>query len=356
ARFARLRLELEGARAADVRAGDSLRADRWPGHTAELVVCHPPAPDADWGREDLLLDPRWELGVPPRTESELAWLQHAYAHTAPGGRAVVVMSASAAYRRPGRRIRAELVRRGVLTGVVALPPGLATAHSQSVHLWLLRRTHDGAEKTGTAPIRLTDLTEADPDGPLEAGEHERADVAPIDLLDDAVDLTPAQHITRAPVDYAAQYRAARQELDQLLDALGAALPDLTAESATADVPQVQVSELVKAGLVEFRGDWPVSVSDRVDTDFLHGFLLSPHNTRRSTSASGTFRVDVQGARIPQAGIEEQRRLGAAFKAVAEFEARAKRLAELAEQAASLARSGLATGALGPTEDPSAGER
>src|SRR5688572_32489279 len=35
-------------------------------------------------------------------------LQHCYFHTAPGGRALLVLPASAAYRRPGRRIRAEL--------------------------------------------------------------------------------------------------------------------------------------------------------------------------------------------------------------------------------------------------------
>ncbi|RNL87540.1 N-6 DNA methylase [Halostreptopolyspora alba] len=351
ARFAELRLELEleNARETEIRVGDSLRDDRWPDLTAELVVCHPPAANADWGREDLLLDTRWELGVPPRAESELAWLQHAYAHTAPGGRAVVVMSASAAYRRTGRRIRAELVRRGLLAGVAALPAGLAASHAQPIHLWLLRRPAQGEESTGAASIRLTELTTADPDGPLEPDEHEQTEIAPIDLLDDAVDLTPGRHITGAPVDYPTEYETAHAELEQALGALVAALPELAAGSPVADAPQVRVSELARAGLVDLSGEWPVSVSDKLDTDFLRGFLLSPHNTRRSTSASGTFRVDTQGARIPQAGIEEQRRLGAAFRAVADFEARTKRFVDLAERAASLARDGLATGALAPKE-------
>lgn len=81
------------------------------------------------GREHLLLDSRWELGTPSKAEGELAWLQHAYAHTAPGGQVLMVMPASVAYRKAGRRIRSELVRRGIVRQVVALPPGTATSHS-----------------------------------------------------------------------------------------------------------------------------------------------------------------------------------------------------------------------------------
>ncbi|BFO17229.1 hypothetical protein SHKM778_36170 [Streptomyces sp. KM77-8] len=129
ARLAQARADLAGLTRTEIAQGDSLRADRWPGLKADLVVCDPPVSDTDWGREELLLDPRWELGTPSRAEGELAWLQHAYAHTAPGGRVVMVMPASVAYRKAGRRIRAELVRRGILTQVTALAPGTAAAHS-----------------------------------------------------------------------------------------------------------------------------------------------------------------------------------------------------------------------------------
>jgi type I restriction-modification system DNA methylase subunit len=124
-----LRAGLTGRTGVDVVEGDSLRDDQWPDLRADLVVCDPPVADSDWGREELLLDSRWEFGTPSRAEGELAWLQHAYAHTAPGGRVLMVMPASVAYRKAGRRIRAELVRRGVLTEVVALPAGSAASHA-----------------------------------------------------------------------------------------------------------------------------------------------------------------------------------------------------------------------------------
>ncbi len=58
-----------------------------------------PAGVTEWGREELLLDSRWELGTPSKAEGELAWLQHAYAHTAPGGQVLMVMPASVAISR-----------------------------------------------------------------------------------------------------------------------------------------------------------------------------------------------------------------------------------------------------------------
>ncbi|MEY9212707.1 N-6 DNA methylase [Thermobifida halotolerans] len=348
ARLARLRAEVELSTDAEVRVGDSLRADRWTGHQAELVVCDPPTATADWGREELLLDPRWELGLPPRAEAELAWLQHAYAHTAPGGRAVVVMSTSAAYRRTGRRIRADLVRRGLLTEVVALPAGMAAAHAQPVHLWLLRRPETPSD--AVASVRMTDLSSADPDGPLDPAEHQRVEVPLIDLLDDRVDLTPGRHTPQVVPDHPAEYAAVRAELREVLAEVARTLPELAEGSRELGAAQVRVADLVDNGLAEIDGDALRSTSDRLDTDFLNGFLRSAANTRRSTSASGVFRTDARSARVPQMDVAEQHRYGAAFRSLEEFERQARRLAELASRAAELARDGLTSGALTP-EDP-----
>ncbi|WP_234532966.1 N-6 DNA methylase [Streptomyces shenzhenensis] len=349
ARFAQLRADLTGRSGVDVRIGDSLRDDHWPDLKADLVVCDPPVGTTDWGREDLLLDPRWELGTPSRAEGELAWLQHAYAHTAPGGRVLMVMPASVAYRKAGRRIRAELVRRGILTDVIALPPGTAASHALPVLLWRLRRPQSPDD--AVAKVRMVDLTANDPDGPLEPGPDQTADVPLIELLDDAVDLTPGRHVEESHRDYTTEYQALRQELAEQVRLLADLLPALTAGAGASalDGPSVSVADLARAGLIEYGAPEPVSVSDQLDTDYLQGFLRSAANTRRSTSASGTYRLDGKGARIPQMDIAEQRRYGAAFRALQEFEERARRVAELSKQAAALARDGLGNGALSPEE-------
>ncbi|MEU7027723.1 N-6 DNA methylase [Streptomyces sp. NPDC046275] len=354
ARFAGLRAELSGRADAVIHAGDSLRADAWPSLRADLVVCQPPAAGPDWGREELLLDARWELGTPSKAEGELAWLQHCYAHTAPGGRTVIVMPASVAYRKAGRRIRAELVRRGVLTQVIALPGGVASSHSVPVLLWILRRP-----KPDDAPpshVRMVDLTSNDPDGPLEPTSDQVADIPLIDLLDETVDLTPGLHIHRSTRDFRAEYLSLREEIEHQLQALGALLPVLRegAEEDSLDTATISLAELSRAGLIETGTDGPQSMSPQLDTDYLRGFVQSLSNVRRSTSASGTHRMDTRAARIPQMDVSDQRRYGAAFRSLQEFEERVASLAELGKRAAALARDGLTSGALVPPADDSGG--
>ncbi|MFF2095990.1 N-6 DNA methylase [Streptomyces sp. NPDC058202] len=345
--FSQLRADLNGYTDADIRTGDSLRDDRWPDLKADLVVCDPPVGESDWGREDLLLDSRWEFGIPSRAEGELAWLQHAYAHTAPGGRVLMVLPASVAYRKAGRRIRSELVRRGTLTQVTALPSGTAASHALPVHIWHLRRPE--ALGDAVTSVRMLDLTANDPDGPLAPRPEQVAEVPLIDLLDDVVDLTPGRHVEDSHRDYAVEYQNLRAELTEQVRLLAQLLPALVEGDglSSLDGPTVSVADLARAGLVAFGDPEPVSVSDQLDTDYLQGFLRSASNTRRSTSASGTFRIDGKGARIPQMDIAEQRRYGAAFRALQEFEERARRVAELSRDAAALARDGLGNGALGP---------
>ncbi|WP_369696573.1 N-6 DNA methylase [Nocardiopsis sp. YSL2] len=314
------------------------------GHQAELVVCDPPPASTDWGREELLMDPRWELALPPKAEGELAWLQHAYGHTAPGGQAAVVLYTSCAYRRTGRRIRAELVRRGLLTDVIALPAGLAAAHAQPVHLWLLRRPLD-REDTATT-VRMWDLTDTDPDGPWQLTEKPEAEVELIGLLDDDVDLTPARHMEPDLEDLPRALAEARAELARTARGLDELLPALS-QGPGPWPGQVRIGDLVDTGLVRLDGERPRAVDGRLDTDFLTGFLTVAANTPRSTSASGTYRSDARSARAPKLEPEEQRRYGSAFRALAEFEKQARELSALAAQ---LAKEGLTSGALAPDGD------
>lgn len=344
AKVAAFRLETAGRADARIQAGDSLREDAWPDLRANLVVCDPPMASGDWGRDDLVLDPRWEFGVPTRAEGELAWLQHCYAHTAAGGRVVAVLSASASYRKAGRRIRAELVRRGVVTDVVALPAGVAASHGQPVHLWVLQRPKDPG--SGAVTVRMTDLSAQDPDGDFAPKPAQYVKLPLIDLLDDEVDLSPGPRVAASRGDHLVDYKVLLDQINELLPQLAGPLPSLQSGDAF-DGTTLRVADLVRAGLVEVSGDTAVSTSDQLDTDYLQGFLRSVANVRRATSGSGSFRVDVPGARIPQLPLAEQSRYGAAFRSLEEFESRLTELARLGERAVALAREGLTLGALKP---------
>ncbi|MEV7110019.1 N-6 DNA methylase [Streptomyces anulatus] len=353
ARFAQLRADLLECGRVTVVEGDSLRADAWPDLRADLVVCDPPAGVTEWGREELLLDARWELGTPSKAEGELAWLQHAYAHTVPGGHVLMVMPASVAYRKAGRRIRAELVRRGILRQVVALPPGVATSHSLPVHIWCLRRPPGTGAGNGDArqAVRMVDLTGNSPDCGLDPRPDQVAEVPLIELLDDTVDLTPGTHLRPRHHDFPEEYAALREEVEKRITRLVARLPGLAegGEPGSLDGATTSIADLARAGLVDYEDSEPVSASDQLDTDYLQGFLRSSANTRRSTSASGTHRLDTRGARLPRMGIDEQRRYGSAFRSLSAFEQDAREIGELSRQLADLARDGLATGGLVPED-------
>src|SRR5690606_12323633 len=150
-----IRLLLAG-RPARVASDDSLRRDAFPGEVADSVVCNPPFGDRAWGHDDLAGDPRWEYGLPPRGEPELAWAQHCLAHVRPGGRVALLMPSAVASRRPGRRSRGNLLRAGALRAVITVAPG-------GPDLWLLQRPRPG-ERPPSAVLLLDageDLTRAE---------------------------------------------------------------------------------------------------------------------------------------------------------------------------------------------------
>jgi hypothetical protein len=110
---------------------------------------------------------------------------------------------------------------------------------------------------------------------------------------------------------------------------------------------LRIADLARVGLVEVSGDTVRATDDRLDTDYLTGFVRSPANTKRATSGTGTFRVDVRGARIPQMSNADQRAYGAAFHNIDEFERSIRELTKWAHRAAELARDGLTRGSLLP---------
>lgn len=344
-RLAQGRVALGNTANKTISVGDSLRADQWPDLRADLVVCDPPVNVADWGREDLLLDARWEFGVATRAESELAWLQHCYAHVVPGGKVVFVMPPSVAYRKAGRRIRAEIVRRGLLTHVVALPPAMMASHTQSVHLWILGRPSESAAPASF--VRMIDLTTANPTGPFHPAPDQVVDVPIIDLLDEVVDLTPTFHVAATRTDHVAEYTATRDVLLEQLRVVATLLPSLSPGQGALDGAMMRLADLARAGLVDIADGAVTSISDQLDTDYLRGFMRSGANTARGTSASGTFRADVRGSRVPRMTIDEQRRYAAAFRALDDAETRVQELTRLGREVIASARDGLTSGNLRP---------
>jgi len=261
ARIAETRLALHGVEA-EFHAGDSLRVDAFPELKADVVLCDPPFGERSWGYEELTGDVRWAYGLPPRGESELAWVQHALWHTAPGGHAAVLMPAAAADRRSGRRIRSQLLRSGALRAVFELPTGMASGSPAPPHLWLLRRPAEGDPLPNL--VLMADLTQLEDfqEPALEAWKAVRRDVQPeaefargvpiIELLDDTVDLTPSRHLVRT-VARGVDFVSARDGFFTLVDDLRKAVEELrTLTDESRELPMTTVAELVQSGLVSLK--------------------------------------------------------------------------------------------------------
>ncbi|MEU1484297.1 N-6 DNA methylase [Streptomyces sp. NPDC005752] len=292
-----------------VRTGDTLRADAFPGLTADAVLCHPPFNERDWGHDELAYDPRWEYGFPARTESELAWVQHSLARTREGGTAVVLMPPTAASRRSGRRIRADLLRRGALRAVIALPAGAAPPYGIPLHIWILRKP--GAEQLPAPELLFVDTAGPEAAGapsgrdrldwpavraavldawtpfdvagrrdPVEEHPGTSRAVPVIELLDDDVDLAPARHLPPpAAGGGAAELVRVRERLDDTLKLTARLTPPPAVAREPVRRPFTTVGELARAGALHLRtgsgaGDGTVPV-------------LTEHDVLAGTAPSGT---------------------------------------------------------------------
>jgi hypothetical protein len=402
ARIAATRLLLAGSRTAPVAVADALRHDAFVGEEFDAVVSVPPVVDRTWPHEALAGDSRFAHGLPPRTEPELAWVLHGLAHVRPGGRVVLRLPASVASRRPGRRIRANLLRAGALRAVLAIED-----EARPADVWVLRRPAPGEHVASRVllarghPDAAAELWEAFASG-RAVGESARA-VPVIELLDDDVDLSPEHHLQRR-----ASAEAGRR-VSELLTTAPADLPALRLVDGVRDRPSASVAELARRGVLTVRhaprdaappepGDGGVAVltvsdlaagttptgraasaaarirvragdvvgapmgrarvadrpavlgpaltvyrmdPDQLDPEYLAGIL-------RSTPApGGTSSRYGHRVRIPLLPIGEQRALGAAFRALLDAADAARAAAERADTLLRLGGEGLVEGWLRP---------
>ncbi|MFJ2403869.1 N-6 DNA methylase [Streptomyces xanthochromogenes] len=304
-----LRLALAGSAAIRTEAADSLRADAFGDLAADAVLCHPPFNERAWGHDELAYDPRWEYGLPARTESELAWVQHALARLREGGTAVLLMPPAAASRRSGRRIRADLLRRGALRAVVALPAGAAPPYGIPLHLWVLRKPDAALRRApelllvDTAGIEgvavdggrdrlpwdalrsavLDAWAPFDRDGTVTERPGVSRSVPVIELLDDDVDLAPARHL---PPPAAEGGTAALDDVRERLAATLRRTAELTpppAVPATGEGARRQlatVGELARAGALVLRSGGAGTGPGPV--------VLTEHDVLAGAAPSGTL--------------------------------------------------------------------
>ncbi|GIG17234.1 hypothetical protein Cme02nite_55660 [Catellatospora methionotrophica] len=353
---------------------------------ADAVICMPPIKVA-WQADDGAFDHRWEFGPPHHQDTALVWLQLAFAYVKPSGTATLLMPYAAGVRATGRKIRAELLRAGVLQQVVALPEGFGGPGGPWL-IWVLQRPEGQPAYT----LRLVDLTDADPaDVPRDEPGWQRVfadeactrDVPSIELLDEEVLLVPARHIELPVRDVSGDYEDLRSSLGTAVRRLARDLPSFTARPEPITLPTTTIADLARAGALEFADKQDLQPGDivipgganrfdavvaadaeaarerpvgevircdpqQLDPYFVACFLRSESNRRQATGTQGgTFRLDVRRARVPRLPLAEQRRYGDAFRLIAAFTEQAEAVTSLADDAVRTAVYGLTSGVFAP---------
>ncbi len=125
--IARMNMFLHGIEDFNIVRGDTLRnpaffaADGL--KTFDCVIANPPFSLEDWGSENWVNDPygRNIAGVPPKSNGDMAWVQHMIKSMNSTGRMTVVLPHGALFRKGAEgRIREELIKQDLLEAVIGL--------------------------------------------------------------------------------------------------------------------------------------------------------------------------------------------------------------------------------------------
>ena len=129
--IARMNMFLHGIEDFQILRGDTLRnpaffeADGL--KTFDCVIANPPFSLQDWGAENWANDPfgRNIAGVPPKSNGDMAWVQHMVKSMNSTGRMTVVLPHGALFRKGAEgKIRQALIKQDLLEAVIGLGPNI----------------------------------------------------------------------------------------------------------------------------------------------------------------------------------------------------------------------------------------
>jgi type I restriction enzyme M protein len=146
-RICRMNLAIHGL-GGDIKLGNSLLDDQFPGARADYVLANPPFNLKKWGAATVSKDARWAYGAPPDGNANYAWIQHFIHHLTPDGRAGFVLangSLTSSTNGEGE-MRTKIVEADLVDCIVALPGQLFFTTGIPVCLWFIDRNKASANE------------------------------------------------------------------------------------------------------------------------------------------------------------------------------------------------------------------
>lgn len=321
----------------DLQWGDVLASDPDPNLRADVVVVEPPF-GMHWDPSSKLLDPRFTFGIPPKSSSDLAWVQHAIAHLNPGGTAFVLTSPGAMFRSGAERnIRANLLSAGCVQAIIGLPSKMLPHTSIGPALWVVRRPHEASD------VLLIDASDIDqvekkvaawlqnPDA-VDGIDAPHALVSVPELIAADAALTPRKWVGELAIDD----EAIAESLIHSSEAIARTIHRISNSSLgfekITDLPKpriVTVRDLIKNGVVELRLGRPDRARDIDDSskprivrasdvkirslppigelaDFTHADLTLAGDVLVTTMSEVRAVVDETGGHLASTGVDRLR--------------------------------------------------
>ncbi|MDC1209512.1 type I restriction-modification system subunit M [Pseudomonadota bacterium] len=147
--IARMNIFLHGIEDFEIKRGDTLRdpaffdADGL--KTFDCVIANPPFSLKEWGAENWVNDPfgRNIAGVPPKSNGDLAWVQHMVKSMSSSGRMTVVLPHGALFRKGSEeKIRKALLCQDIVEAVIGLGPNIFYGTQLSPCVMVFKRNKD----------------------------------------------------------------------------------------------------------------------------------------------------------------------------------------------------------------------
>jgi type I restriction enzyme M protein len=151
--IARMNMFLHGIEDFSIMRGDTLRnpaffeADGL--KTFECVIANPPFSLQDWGEENWVNDPygRNIAGVPPKSNGDMAWVQHMIKSMNSTGRMTVVLPHGALFRKNAEgKIRKALIEQDLLEAVIGLGANIFYGTQLAACVLIFRQNKEASKK------------------------------------------------------------------------------------------------------------------------------------------------------------------------------------------------------------------
>jgi type I restriction enzyme M protein len=120
-------------------AKDTLIQDGFPNLKVDYVLMHPPFNVRNTLTNENQFDPRFEYGLPPKSNANLAWVQHAIYHLKENGKAAILLSNGSLSSRVESEMRKNIIDADLVEAIISLPSQLFSNTSIPASIWLLNK-------------------------------------------------------------------------------------------------------------------------------------------------------------------------------------------------------------------------